>query len=80
MPVSSRSVPTDSSQRSSPTQLRPDPRGYGGVFVAGSLLWGGVLMDGFRPDRWDIAGGALVCLVGGVGLIMYSPPLSGRGG
>src|ERR671919_1762356 len=35
---------------------------YGGVFVAGSLLWG-VLADGFRPDRWDVVG-ALVCLVG----------------
>lgn len=43
---------------------------YGGVFVAGSLLWG-VVMDGFRPDRWDIAG-ALVCLVG-VAVIMYAP-------
>ena len=43
---------------------------YGGVFVAGSLLWG-VVVDGFRPDRWDVTG-ALVCLVG-VGLIMYAP-------
>ena len=43
---------------------------YGGVFVAGSLLWG-VVADGFRPDRWDLAG-ALVCLAG-VGLIMYAP-------
>ena len=43
---------------------------YGGVFVAGSLLWG-VVVDGFRPDRWDVAG-ALVCLIG-VGLIMYAP-------
>jgi small multidrug resistance family-3 protein len=43
---------------------------YGGVFVAGSLLWG-VVMDGFRPDRYDIAG-ALICLVG-VGVIMYAP-------
>lgn len=43
---------------------------YGGVFVAGSLAWG-MLFDGFRPDRWDLAG-ALVCLVG-VGLIMYAP-------
>jgi small multidrug resistance family-3 protein len=46
---------------------------YGGVFVAGSLAWGMVL-DGFRPDRWDLTGAA-VCLVG-VGLIMYAP---GRG-
>jgi small multidrug resistance family-3 protein len=43
---------------------------YGGVFVAGSLLWG-VLVDGFRPDRYDVIG-ALVCLVG-VAVIMYAP-------
>jgi small multidrug resistance family-3 protein len=43
---------------------------YGGVFVAGSLLWG-MAVDGFRPDRWDVAG-ALVCLLG-VALIMYAP-------
>jgi small multidrug resistance family-3 protein len=43
---------------------------YGGVFVAGSLVWGMVL-DGYRPDRFDVAG-ALVCLVG-VGVIMYAP-------
>lgn len=43
---------------------------YGGVFVAGSLLWG-VVVDGFRPDRWDITG-ALICLAG-VGFIMYAP-------
>src|ERR1043165_2896654 len=43
---------------------------YGGVFVAGSLVWG-MLVDGFRPDRWDVIG-ALICLVG-VGVIMYSP-------
>ncbi len=43
---------------------------YGGVFIAGSLAWAAVA-DGFRPDRWDVAG-ALVCLVG-VALIMYAP-------
>lgn len=43
---------------------------YGGVFVAGSLLWG-MVADGFRPDRWDVSGAA-VCLLG-VGLIMYAP-------
>ncbi|MQW77653.1 YnfA family protein [Nocardioides sp. dk4132] len=43
---------------------------YGGVFVAGSLAWG-MLVDGFRPDRYDVAG-ALVCLVG-VAVIMYAP-------
>lgn len=43
---------------------------YGGVFVAGSLAWG-MVADGYRPDRWDLAG-AGVCLAG-VGLIMYAP-------
>ncbi|MDA2814715.1 YnfA family protein [Nocardiopsis sp. RSe5-2] len=43
---------------------------YGGVFVAGSLAWG-VVVDGFRPDRWDIAG-ALICVLG-VSVIMYAP-------
>ncbi|AMU31282.1 YnfA family protein [Mycobacteroides abscessus] len=43
---------------------------YGGIFVAGSLLWG-MAIDGFRPDRWDVIG-ALVCLAG-VGVIMYMP-------
>ena len=43
---------------------------YGGVFVAGSLAWG-MAFDGFRTDRYDIAG-AVICLVG-VAVIMYSP-------
>jgi small multidrug resistance family-3 protein len=43
---------------------------YGGVFVAGSLLWG-TIADGYRPDRFDIIG-AVICLVG-VGVIMYAP-------
>ena len=46
---------------------------YGGVFVAGSLAWG-MVMDGFRPDRFDVAG-SLICLAG-VAVIMYAP----RGG
>jgi small multidrug resistance family-3 protein len=56
--------------------LQPDPNfgrilaAYGGIFVAGSLTWG-VLVDGFRPDRYDIAG-ALICLLGVV-VIMYAP-------
>jgi small multidrug resistance family-3 protein len=56
--------------------LQPDPHfgrilaAYGGVFVAGSLAWG-VVVDGFRPDRWDLLGAA-ICLVG-VTLIMYAP-------
>ncbi len=43
---------------------------YGGVFVAGSLAWAMVL-DGYRPDRFDVVG-ALVCLVG-VAVIAYAP-------
>jgi small multidrug resistance family-3 protein len=43
---------------------------YGGVFVAGSLVWG-MVVDGFRPDRFDYLGAA-VCLVG-VALVMYAP-------
>lgn len=56
--------------------LQPDPHfgrilaAYGGVFVAGSLAWG-LVVDRFRPDRYDVAG-ALLCL-GGVAVIMYSP-------
>ncbi|MFC9689111.1 YnfA family protein [Kribbella sp. NPDC056951] len=56
--------------------FQPDPNfgrilaAYGGIFVAGSLLWG-MLVDGFRPDRWDVAG-ALICLLGVV-VIMYAP-------
>jgi small multidrug resistance family-3 protein len=43
---------------------------YGGVFVAGSLVWG-VVLDGFRPDRYDIIG-SVICLLG-VSVIMYAP-------
>ncbi|MCK5755745.1 MAG: YnfA family protein [Mycobacterium sp.] len=56
--------------------FQPDPHfgrvlaAYGGVFIAGSLLWG-VVADGFRPDRWDLTGAAVALI--GVGLIMYAP-------
>ena len=43
---------------------------YGGVFVAGSLLWG-MALDGYRPDRFDVLGAA-ICLVG-VAVLMYAP-------
>jgi small multidrug resistance family-3 protein len=43
---------------------------YGGVFVAGSLLWG-VAFDSFRPTRFDLLGAA-ICLAG-VGVIMFAP-------
>jgi len=43
---------------------------YGGIFVAGSLAWG-IVMDGFKPDRFDYLGAA-ICLVG-VAVIMFAP-------
>jgi small multidrug resistance family-3 protein len=43
---------------------------YGGIFVVASLLWGwGV--DGFRPDRYDVVGAAIVLV--GVGFIYFAP-------
>ena len=35
---------------------------YGGVFIALALAWG-VVVDGFRPDRWNLLGTA-ICVVG----------------
>lgn len=43
---------------------------YGGIFVAGSLAWG-MVVDKFKPDRYDIAG-AVIALAG-VAVIMYGP-------
>jgi small multidrug resistance family-3 protein len=43
---------------------------YGGIFVAGSLAWG-MVVDRFRPDRYDVTG-ALICLAS-VAVIMYAP-------
>jgi small multidrug resistance family-3 protein len=43
---------------------------YGGVFIALALLWG-VIIDGFRPDRWDLLGAA-ICIAGVV--VMVAPP------
>jgi small multidrug resistance family-3 protein len=56
--------------------FQPDPHfgrilaAYGGVFVAGSLVWG-MIVDKFHPDRWDYLGAA-TCLLG-VAIIMYAP-------
>ena len=60
--------------------FQPDPHfgrilaAYGGIFVAGSLAWG-IVVDGFRPDRWDLLGAA-ICLVG-VAVLMYGPRAAG---
>ncbi|MBZ9884206.1 YnfA family protein [Mesorhizobium sp. CA10] len=43
---------------------------YGGIYIAASLgwLW---LVEGVRPDRWDLAGAAL-CIVG-ASVILFAP-------
>ena len=43
---------------------------YGGIYIVMSLvwLWGA---EGHRPDRWDIAGGA-ICLAGAA-IILWGP-------
>ncbi len=54
--------PADSAGRSYAT--------YGGVYIVASLLWGWV-MEGARPDRWDILG-AVVAIVGAA-IILLGP-------
>lgn len=43
---------------------------YGGIYIAASLLWLW-LVEGTRPDRWDVWG-ALICL-GGAAVIVFGP-------
>jgi small multidrug resistance family-3 protein len=43
---------------------------YGGIYIAASLAWLWSV-EGVRPDRWDLAGGA-VCLIG-AGIILFGP-------
>jgi small multidrug resistance family-3 protein len=40
---------------------------YGGVYIFSSLLWLW-LIEGARPDRWDLIGG-MVCIAGAVIII-----------
>ena len=35
---------------------------YGGIYVAASLVWLR-MVEGARPDRWDVSG-AVLCIVG----------------
>src|SRR6187551_3453160 len=42
---------------------------YGGIFVVGSLAWG-MVVDKFKPDRYDLVGAA-ICLIG-VAVIMFA--------
>ena len=43
---------------------------YGGVYIAASLLWLW-MVEGARPDRWDLTG-AGVCLIGAA-VILFGP-------
>jgi small multidrug resistance family-3 protein len=43
---------------------------YGGVYIAASLAWMW-LVEGQRPDRWDLTGAAL-CLIGAA-TILWAP-------
>jgi len=43
---------------------------YGGVYVAAALAWL-LLVEGVRPDRWDLLGSA-VCLLG-TAIILAGP-------
>lgn len=43
---------------------------YGGVYIVSALAWLWAV-EGARPDRWDLIGGA-VCL-GGAAIILFGP-------
>ncbi len=43
---------------------------YGGVYIAASLAWLWAV-EGSRPDRWDLIGGA-ICLIGAA-IILFGP-------
>jgi len=43
---------------------------YGGVYIVSAILWLWIV-EGARPDRWDLLGGA-VCLCG-TAIILFSP-------
>ena len=44
--------------------------GYGAIYICASLLWLWAV-EGVRPDRWDLIGGA-VCLAGAA-IILFGP-------
>lgn len=43
---------------------------YGGVYVAASLAWLWAI-EGVRPDRWDLIGGAVALI--GAAIILFGP-------
>lgn len=63
------------------TQVESDVAGrafaaYGGIYICASLAWMWMI-EGVRPDRWDVTGGAL-CLVGAaIILASHARPATG---
>ncbi len=43
---------------------------YGGVYIFTSLMWLWII-EGHKPDRWDVTGG-LICLTGAA-IILWAP-------
>ncbi|MGH6858979.1 MAG: YnfA family protein [Phyllobacterium sp.] len=43
---------------------------YGGVYILASLLWLWIV-EGQRPDRWDMTGGILALIAAGI--ILFAP-------
>ncbi len=43
---------------------------YGGVYISAALVWGWMI-EGQRPDQWDLSGAA-ICLVG-MAVILFAP-------
>jgi small multidrug resistance family-3 protein len=43
---------------------------YGGIYITAALLWGW-LVEGHRPDGWDVTG-AVICLIG-MAVILFAP-------
>ncbi len=48
---------------------------YGGVYIASSLVWLRIV-EGRRPDVWDLTGGA-ICLIGAA-IILFAPRTLGH--
>ena len=45
---------------------------YGGVYIVASLVWLWIV-EGQRPDRWDVSG-AIICLAGAAVILLGSRP------
>jgi small multidrug resistance family-3 protein len=43
---------------------------YGGIYIVAAIFWMW-LVEGVRPDRWDVTGG-MVCLTGAA-IILFAP-------